>query len=961
MSSPSPDAAPPPDTAAETSETARVFVSYARTNQAAVRRWCEALAARGRELWVDWEGIPPSAEWMAQIETGIREADAFVFMMSPAALASTVCRQELDIAAGLDKRLVPVVIEDVAPAEAPPALARLNWIFLRAGDDADAGLARLEAALDTDLDWLKRHTALMRPALAWQDAGRERSRLLKGQALKQAEAWLTESAQKSPAPADVQLAFIQASQQAARTRLRLALAGALVGLVSLAALSLWAVLAERRADAAREEAVARQLGSDASLVASEQAALIETSALLAIESWKRRPALGNDVPLRQALRLLPRQLARWSHPGQRIRAAQLIDGGRMVVYAEADRLHLQRADGTAPATIVTLPAQIRSVIRCGAAGAFVARTDADQVRYWRDARSPPEALEDATAVTCSADGRIVALGQRDGHIRFHATDASAPPPAPSDSLDAPVERLRFSDDGRFLAASGAKHLRLWALTADSARSLAALKGRQPVADIDFSPAGDTLLAAADAAAYVWHLPDARLVKRLGELTNVHRARFSPDGRLIALGVGDGSVVIYDARRLERIRQMRHGSPVHHLAFSADSRLLLSGSNDATARLWRIADGSEQLRFSHADFITAIDWPDGAGRMLSAGRDGAVKLWAPGLFEREVVDGPRRAVAVQANVDAIRVAPGAADLLEPLGAHRWQLRAQGDAAPTVTFAVPEGVVTFALSPDRSVLAVSQFDGRVSLRHLPDGRLLRTLTIGAPSDTVGFSPDGTLLLTGSRDGQVRLWAWATGTVRWQQAHAPFIFAHAFSADGRLVATGGSDASARVWQVADGRERHRFAHRHDVRALAFHPTRALLASASSDHMGRLWSLETGQVTRYLPHRGPVLAIAFSADGTRVATGSSDRTARLWRTDDGVEQSRIQAPSAVFALGFDGPWLRLFTGGEWSRHPVDPAAVVTATCARLTHNLGPIDWLRYVRTPTPQATCPGLPVPRF
>lgn len=45
------------------------FVSYAREDQALVRRLAEALAARGKQACVDWEGIPPRAEWM-EIRSG---------------------------------------------------------------------------------------------------------------------------------------------------------------------------------------------------------------------------------------------------------------------------------------------------------------------------------------------------------------------------------------------------------------------------------------------------------------------------------------------------------------------------------------------------------------------------------------------------------------------------------------------------------------------------------------------------------------------------------------------------------------------------------------------------------------------------------------------------------------------------------------------------------------------------
>ncbi|WP_260295953.1 toll/interleukin-1 receptor domain-containing protein [Sedimenticola hydrogenitrophicus] len=938
---------------------ARIFVSYARQDQHAVRRWCDALGAEGRALWVDWEGIAPSAEWMAEIETGIRTADAFVFMLSPTALASTVCRQELDIAVNLNKRLVPVVVKDVSPAQVPEELAKLNWIFLRDGDDATAGLAALTTALDTDLDWLQRHTALMSPALAWQDAGHERSRLLKGQALKQAEMWLTESARKSPPPADVQLGFIQASQQAARTRLRLALGGAVIGIVSLLVLTSWALVAERQAELARKEAVARQLGSDAALVASEQAALLETSALLAIESWKRRPALGNDIPLRHALRLLPIPLANWSHPQQRIGAALFVDDARRVVYAEGERVHARTTTGDAAPTSWPLDSRVRSLVRCGAAGAFLARTASGQVHLWQNADTAPINLARAHAATCTADGRFIALGDAAGRVHLQDTENPGAAGTLAESLDTAVDLLKFSKGGRYLAASAGPRMRIWQL--DDKRPVTAVKLRQPIVDIDFDPENERVMAAADSGAYLWQLPDARPIKRLGQITNVHRASFSPDGRRIALGVGDGSVVLYHARRLERVARMQHQNPVHHLQFSADSRLLLSAGNDNTARLWSLYDGSEQLRFVHEDFVTAIDWAAGTERILTAGRDGQVRVWQATLPDRTLENGPSRVAGEGANVAPTRVLPDAGYLLESLGRPHWQLRVHGDTQPVLRFDEDADISTFAVSADGGTFALARFDGTVDLRQLPLGTPIRTLDIGAPIDTLGFSPDGQWLLTGSQDSQVRLWSWREGTVQWQQAHAPFIFSHGFSPDGRLVATGGSDRSARVWKTGDGSERLQLAHRHDVRAVAFHPQAPIIATASSDHLARLWSLETGKALHYLQHRNPVLALAFSPDGALLATGSSDDTARIWRLSDGQEQSRINTPAPVLALGIKGTRLRLYTGGEWSIHALNTTDVVTTTCKRLSHNLGMIDWLRYVGPPPADDTCPGLLTPRF
>ena len=48
-------------------EAADVFVSYAHEDRAFVVKVHQALRERGRTAWVDWEGIPPSAEWMVEM------------------------------------------------------------------------------------------------------------------------------------------------------------------------------------------------------------------------------------------------------------------------------------------------------------------------------------------------------------------------------------------------------------------------------------------------------------------------------------------------------------------------------------------------------------------------------------------------------------------------------------------------------------------------------------------------------------------------------------------------------------------------------------------------------------------------------------------------------------------------------------------------------------------------------
>ena len=164
-----------------------VFISYSRRDRAAVERLTASLEARGHSAWVDFADIPPTAEWMAEIRSAIDAADTIVVVLSPDSVASPVCTEELEAAVDANKRIVPVVVRDVAAAEVPPELAKRNWLFLRDEDDFEVGVDTLVTTLETDLEATRFHTGLLLKAREWQEAGGSKSRLLRGYDLTEAE------------------------------------------------------------------------------------------------------------------------------------------------------------------------------------------------------------------------------------------------------------------------------------------------------------------------------------------------------------------------------------------------------------------------------------------------------------------------------------------------------------------------------------------------------------------------------------------------------------------------------------------------------------------------------------------------------------------------------------------------------------------------------------------------------
>ena len=152
-----------------------LFISYSRKDKEFVQRLDEELKRRGREAWVDWEGIRPTEEFMQAIYGAIEGADTFVFVLTPDSVVSEVCGREIAHAATHNKRMIPIVAREVDAKAVPEPLAKLNWVFYRDTDDFEEATDTLISALDTDFNWVHAHTRLLTRAIEWNANGKNNS------------------------------------------------------------------------------------------------------------------------------------------------------------------------------------------------------------------------------------------------------------------------------------------------------------------------------------------------------------------------------------------------------------------------------------------------------------------------------------------------------------------------------------------------------------------------------------------------------------------------------------------------------------------------------------------------------------------------------------------------------------------------------------------------------------------
>jgi TPR repeat protein len=201
----------------------RVFISYSRDDLNFANQLNAALDAYGFECFIDREGISGGEKWKRRIGSLISEADTVVFVLSPTSSRSEICAWEVEEAARLNKRILPVNCRPLEGTSPPPRLRDLNHIFFyedRKVKDSGfgTGLKSLVAALNTDFDWLREHTRYLQRAIEWNKGDRPANRLLSGDDIAEAKAWVARRPKNAPEPTALHLDFIRASEEEAEAR-----------------------------------------------------------------------------------------------------------------------------------------------------------------------------------------------------------------------------------------------------------------------------------------------------------------------------------------------------------------------------------------------------------------------------------------------------------------------------------------------------------------------------------------------------------------------------------------------------------------------------------------------------------------------------------------------------------------------------------------------------------------------
>ena len=527
-----------------------------------------------------------------------------------------------------------------------------------------------------------------------------------------------------------------------------------------------------------------------------------------------------------------------------------------------------------------------------------------------------------------------------------------------------INMLVYSNDGRWLAAATSLGITLY--DADSLVPVWSVNTEANLKQIAFS-SDDTSLIGVDTFVHIhiWNVENGKQVfsktpTDIDELPT--EFALSLDGTTLAVPYYDDSIHLYEthdgtlAGKIEQFLYMEEF--IHQITFSPDSTRLATTSFNGDVRIWSVPEkkmlyvletskdkAPRSIHFTPDSKGLAVNFETKSGdksvRMLNVSTgtwqhtlDGQVIAFVPDRFlvsfesERFVVKdfySGRLLTTLSApsyRQGALALTPDGAFLAmstsDGIHVRRWSNESY-DRTTSGDYSIYTGL---ALSSAGDLFAAGT-TGRIEIRSINDGNLIRTLETENNTEAISFvaySPTNDLV-AGILGSTVYVWHVDGGTLLWSQDTGHSLNQLAFSPDGLILGAAYNEelkgelegsSSILLWNSTDGGELESLQGPKQIlypgyTSLVFSPDGNQLIAAQGGGDIDVWSFAdnalsyTLSISNEFMNWNPVLA--FSPNQENFISGSMDRKIHVWKPGNRIPFKTLDVKdSSITALAYSG-----------------------------------------------------------
>ncbi|MEY3401041.1 MAG: hypothetical protein RLZZ86_656 [Cyanobacteriota bacterium] len=307
--------------------------------------------------------------------------------------------------------------------------------------------------------------------------------------------------------------------------------------------------------------------------------------------------------------------------------------------------------------------------------------------------------------------------------------------------------------------------------------------------------------------------------------------FSPDAKLLATGMRNNTIKLWDLKG-NLIKEFKgHEGGVNSVAFSPNGQFIASGADDNTIRLWDLQGNLIKEFKGHQQSVKSVIFSPNGQFIASGANDNTVRLWD-----------------LKGN------------LIEEFKGHQ------------------KGVNSVAFSPNGQFIASGGDDSTVRLWDLKGNLIEKFKGHEQSVKGVAFSLDGLSIFSSSDDETVRVWDLQSSFIREFKEHWPNVRSITFNRDGNLIATASENKAGRIWDLQGNLIVRLEGHQDWVTSIAFSPDSQLLFTSSWDKKIRIWNRQGSLIREFKAYDEYINDMILSPNGKFIATVPMGDTVKLW-----------------------------------------------------------------------------------